>query len=89
MYRALEAHFSLYLALNKLYMKKFVDDHQRIEKDLKEAVIYTMSNVPEYAKENKEIIRHKHQDFLDGINFAGLQDDFDKSLNSKTKFYRI
>ena len=92
MYRALEAHFSLYLALNKLYMRKFVDDLQEIEKDLKEAVVYAISSVPEYAKENKEITRHNHQDLLDGmnsINFAGLQDDFNKSLNNQAKFYRI
>ena len=92
MYRALEAHFSLYLALNKLYMRKFVDDLQEIEKDLKEAVVYAISSVPEYAKENKEITRHNHQDLLDGmnsINFAGLQDDFNKSLNNQAKFHRI
>ena len=92
MYRALEAHFSLYLALNKLYMRKFVDDLQEIEKDLKEAVVYAISSVPEYAKKNKEITRHNHQDLLDGmnsINFAGLQDDFNKSLNNQAKFYRI
>ena len=67
-------------------MRKFVDDHQGIEKDLKEVVIYTISNVPEYAKENKEIIRHNQQDLLDGINFAGLQDDFDKRGVMETTF---
>ena len=34
-YRALEAHFSMYLALKKLYMKKLIDDHLEIEKDLR------------------------------------------------------
>ena len=43
MYRALEAHFSLYLALYKLYMSKFVDNNQEIEKELREAVMNTIS----------------------------------------------
>ena len=59
LYRALEAHFSMYLALKKLYMKKFIDDYREIEKDLREAVIDAVSNVPEYSKENKDTIRHK------------------------------
>ena len=39
MYRSIEAHFSLYLALHKLYISKFVDDNQEIEKELREAVM--------------------------------------------------
>ena len=92
MYRALEAHFSMYLALKKLYMKKFIDDHLGIEKDLREAVIDAVSNVPEYSKENKDIIRHNHQDVLDvmkSINFSVLQDGFDESLDNQAKFYLI
>ena len=56
---------------------------------MKEAVIYAISNVPQYAKVNKKIIRHNRQDLPHGIkliNFAGLQDDFDKSLNNQAKF---
>ena len=82
----------MYLALKKLYMKKFIDDHLEIEKDLREAVIDAVSNVPEYSKENKDIIRHNHQDVLDvmkSINFSILQDDFDKSLDNQAKFYLI
>ena len=45
MYIALETHFSLDLALYKLYMKKFVDDNQEIEKELREAVINAISDV--------------------------------------------
>ena len=73
-------------------MKKFIDDHPEIEKDLREAVIDVVSNVPEYSKENKDIIRHNHQDVLDvmkSINFSILQDDFDKSLDNQAKFYLI
>ena len=76
MYRALEAHFSMYLALKKLCMKKFIDHHLEIEKDLREAVIDAVSNVPEYSKENKDIIRHNHQDVLDvmkSINFPSCK----------------
>ena len=61
MYRALETHFSMYLALKKLYMKKFIDDH--LEKGFREAVIDAVSNLPEYSKENKDIIRHNNKMF--------------------------
>ena len=91
MYRALEAHFSMYLALKKLY-KKFIDDHLEIEKDLREAVIDAVSNLSEYSKENKDIIRHNHQDVLNvmkSTNFSVLQDDLDKSLDNQAKFYLI
>ena len=91
MYRALEAHFSMYLALKKLYIKKIIDDHLEIEKDLREAVIDAVTSVPEYSKD-KDIIRHNHQDVLDvmkSINFSVLQDDFDKSLDNQAKFYLI
>ena len=86
------AHFSMYLALKKLYMKTFIDDHLEIEKDLREAVIDALSSVPEYSKENKDIIRHNHQDVVDvikSINFCVLQGDFDKSLDNQAKFYLI
>ena len=82
----------MYLALKKLYMKKFIDDHLETEKDFREAAIDALSNVPEYSKENKDIIRHNHQDVLDvmkSINFSVLQDDFDKSLDNQAKFYLI
>ena len=46
-YRALDAHFSMYLALKKLYMEKFIDDHLEIEKGLRETVIEAVSNVPD------------------------------------------
>ena len=92
MYRVLEAHFSMYLALKKLYMKKFIDDHLEIGKDLREAVIDAVSNVPEYSKENKDIIMHNHQDVLDvmkSINFSVLQDGFDEPQDNQPKFYLI
>ena len=91
MYRALEAHFSMYLAVKKLY-KKFIDDHLEIEKDFREAVIDAVSNLSEYSKENKGIIRHNHQDVLNvmkSTNFSVLQDDLDKSLDNQAKFYLI
>ena len=92
MYRVLEAHFSMYLALKKLYMKKFIDDHLETGKDLREAVIDAVSNVPEYSKENKDIIMHNHQDVLDimkSINFSVLQGGFDESQDNQPKFYLI
>ena len=83
MYRVLEAHFSMYLALKKLYMKKFIDDHLEIGKDLREAVLDAVSSVP---------VMHNHQDVLDvmkSINFSVLQDGFDESLDNQAKFYLI
>ena len=77
------AHFLMYLALKKLYMKKFIDDHLEIGKDLREAVLDAVSNVP---------VMHNHQDVLDvmkSINFSVLQDGFDESLDNQAKFYLI
>ena len=59
---------------------------------MREAVIDAVSNVSEYSKENKDIIRHNHEDVLDvmkSIDFSVLQDDFDKSLDNQAKFYLI
>ena len=92
MYRALEGHVSMYVALKKLYIKKFIEDHLEIEKDLITAFIDAVSNAPEYSKGNKNIIRHNYQDVLDfmkSINFSVLQDHFDKCLENQVKFYQI
>ena len=55
MYRTLEAHFSLYLALYKLYMSKFVDNNQEIEKKLREAVVNAISDFSDYTKEKNNV----------------------------------
>ena len=45
MYRALEAHFSLSLAFYKCFITRFIQDHQEIEKKLKEAVMDAIFDV--------------------------------------------
>ena len=44
-YRVLEAYFSLYFVSYRLHMRKFIDDNQETEKELKESVINTISDV--------------------------------------------
>ena len=64
-------------------MKKFIDDHLEIGKDLRDAVLDAVSNVS---------VMHNHQDVLDvmkSINFSVLQDGFDESLDNQAKFYLI
>ena len=96
MYRALEAHVSLYLAFYKLHIRSFIDDNQKIEKELKEVVINAIFDVSEYVKEKKKAhVKHNHKFLLDvmrSIKFTALQDTFDKSLKNhvkKIKFHRI
>ena len=45
MYRALEEHFVLYLALYKLYISAFVEKNKVIEREMKEAVVEAITEV--------------------------------------------
>ena len=90
--RALEAHLSLYLALYKLYMPKFIDDNQEIEKELREAVVNAISDVSDYTKEKNDVVKQKHTKLLEtlkNIDFDTLQNILDVSLNNQASFYRI
>ena len=63
MHRALEAHFSLYLALYKLYMSKIVDDNQEIYVSLNnQARFYRI-----YMKLFESILL-----FIRGMNIRGM-----------------
>ena len=55
MYNALEDHFSLYLALYKLYISKVLDDNQEIEKELRKAVMNAISDISDYTKEKNDL----------------------------------
>ena len=88
----MEAHFSLYLALCKLYMSKFVDDNQEIEKELRVAVMNAISDVFDHTKEKNDVVKQKHTSLLEtlkNIGFDTLQNMFDVSLNNQARFYRI
>ena len=54
MYNALD-HFSLYLALFKLYMSKVLDDNQEIEKGLRKVVMNAISDISDYIKEKNDL----------------------------------
>ena len=55
MYRALGAHFALYLAFYKIYTEKFIEANLEIEKDLKEAVVDAITLVPDYSTDAKPL----------------------------------
>ena len=65
MYRALEAHFSLYFALYKLHMSKFVDDNQK-------TVVNAISDVSDSIKEKNDVIKQKHTSYLETLKNIGL-----------------
>ena len=93
MYRALEAHFSMHLALYKLHMSKFVNDNQEIEKELREAVVNAISDVSDYTKEKYNIVKQKHTSLLETLKNIALntftQNIFQVSLNNQACFYCI
>ena len=47
LYRALEAHFYIYLSLCKMYVGMFIDWHQAIEKEIKEVVVNSILDISE------------------------------------------
>ena len=92
MYRALEAHFVLYLALYKLYITTFIEKNQIIGKDLKESIGDALTQVRYYHASNNVYIVQNHQKILDtitAIKFSKLQKEFDTILKNQCKFYKI
>ena len=91
MYRALEAHFSLYLALYKLYIDKLIDSHQTIEKDLNEGVINAITSLSDYHSKTKGVVQSNHEkllDIIDSVDLYHTQQQFDNTLTHQSKFYR-
>lgn len=91
MYRALEAHFSLYLALYKLYIDKFIDSHQIIERHLKEGVVNAITSLSDYHSNTKRVVQLNHEKLLEAIesvDLINMQEEFDNSLTHQSKFYR-
>ena len=90
MYLTLDAHSALYLTLYKLYIAKFIDKNQIIEKDLKELFLGTITKVRDYHASNNVSIKRNHKKLLDtkvAIEFPKLQKEFDGNLKSKCKLY--
>lgn len=72
LYRALEKHFVLYLALYKLYTEKIIDENQLIEKDLKEVVVNAITGTADYKSPVKEAIIPNHETILEVITSLEL-----------------
>ena len=91
MYRSLEAHFTLYLSLYKLYIEKFFQDNQDVKNYLTEGVVDSITNLTDYNSMYKDEIRSNHdmlKNKLDLVDIKSLLNDFDGSLSNQTKFYR-
>ena len=91
LYKALEAHFSFYLSLYKMYVGMFIDRHQAIEKEIKEVVINSILDISEYSNEQDEKIKQNHKNvrhLMQEINLLELQSQFDSSLSNQARFYR-
>ena len=83
LHRALEAHFSLYLSLYKMYIGMFIDRHQAIENEIKEVVVKSTLGISEYSNKQEEKIKQNHENvrhLMKEMNFSELQSQFDLSL---------
>ena len=84
MYRALEEHFLLYLALYKLYITTFVEKNQIIEKDLKEIIVDALTEMQDFHASNNVSIVQNYQKILNTITvikFPKLQRNFTVCTN--------
>ena len=75
MYRAMEAHFSLFLTFYKLHMTRLIYNNQEFVKELKESVMNAISDLSEYVKEKKDPVKHSHEYLLAdmrSIKFTGF-----------------
>lgn len=69
-------------------MTKFINENLQIENELQGAAINAVFDVSNFVTERKNLVHHNHEHQLDtmkSINFAGLQEIFDESLNNQTK----
>ena len=76
LYRGLEAHFALYLALYQEYLAALIDNNLIIEKDLRERLANVVSNITNFRTEPKENLKKIHDEFgemLRAINFKNIK----------------
>ena len=91
LYRTLQAHFSFYLSLYKIYVGLIIDRHQAIEKEIKEVIVKSILDISEYLNEQEEKIKQNHENvrhLMKEINLSESQSQFDSSLSSQARFYR-
>ena len=89
-YRALEAHTTLYLALYQLYIEKFLEVNPTIEKELREGVVNAITDVSKYQKEAEARLKENHKNLMEifqTLDFELLQQKFNESLIHQAKFY--
>ena len=90
-YRSFEGYLTLYLSLYKIYLQKFIDTNPLIERDIRPGIINSNENLKNYKHHETVNYKMNHKetiDFLENINFHGLQDMFDKSLTNQAKCFR-
>ena len=81
-------YFTLYLSLYKIYLQKFIDLNPLIERDIRSSIINSIENLKNYKHHETANYKMGHKetiDFLENINFHGLQDMLDKSLTNQAK----
>ena len=71
-YQVLEAHFVLYLALNKLYITKFIEKNQIIERDLKESIVDALTEVQDLKESILDALTEM-QDYHVSTNVSFVQ----------------
>ena len=89
LYRALEAHVTLYLALYTYYQKKFFDEHHEIEKEIKDVLI--VATEADYNSSKNEKVQENHnqiKDKMKSIGLVTLHIQFDEKLTNQPKFFR-
>ena len=91
MYRALEAHMTLYLALSKNYLEHFVEQNIEIEKDLREAVASAVMSLSNDETLEQERLRTNTENVLEALrktDFQAARKKFDDQLQGQARFYR-
>ena len=91
-YRSFEGYFSLYLSLYKIYFTKLYR-HKSTKREIciRSGIINSTENLKNYKHHETANYKMNHKetiDFLENINFRGLQDMFDKSLTNQGKYFR-
>ena len=91
LYRGIEAHFTLYLALYKIYLNAFFDTHPDLKKAINEYLFHLRNKLENYNVTSKKSIIENHTKFdqmLTELNFQQLQKEFDENLKNQNKFYK-
>ena len=85
LYRGIEAHFTLWLALYKIYLSAFFEAHPDLKKASNEFLFDSRNKVENYNDTSKKNIIENHIKFdqmLTELNFQELQKEFDENLKN-------